>query len=509
MVGSRREYYCEPPARYVAFGKTPRFVVHLPCSPRFQKALTAIGQTGLHPITLSPPRHQAVFATDAVTLRFRSFGLEILEMTENYIRRFAVRNLWGHRHYDIPFDDDVNVIIGPNASGKTTIINIIYDSIAGNLSRLAQTHFDEVIINLRSFHGDIEHELQILRSEEALVFRLDGEQCRIPVPPLAQIRDELRYEDFPIMRYIPPSRRMVLRNLQDEIRQLVPAVWLPVSRRLPMAEDEEIERRARRRIPLESVDECLSGVIDALQRYRQSLNAELSELRRKFQWYALENILYDKQLDGDFPRLPSFLPPSADDEQSLIKAFRDVGLDNEAIMGRITEHFAAARRAYSNLNSKKPEIGAVFIIPLINRTRSIAQFAQNLENQRENLFASLHAFEDIVNSFFNEKRIQITEQGVLEVIPSRRGAEAIGWRDLSSGEKQILILLIQALLSERAPMVYVADEPELSLHVTWQEKLLKALTDLAGRCQFIVATHSPDIVAGFGKKVIDLAQIGK
>ncbi len=53
----------------------------------------------------------------------------------------------------------------------------------------------------------------------------------------------------------------------------------------------------------------------------------------------------------------------------------------------------------------------------------------------------------------------------------------------------------------------MADEPELSLHVDWQEKLLGALTQLAGRCQFIVATHSPDFASGFGDKVIDLAKL--
>ena len=49
----------------------------------------------------------------------------------------------------------------------------------------------------------------------------------------------------------------------------------------------------------------------------------------------------------------------------------------------------------------------------------------------------------------------------------------------------------------KVPSGFVADEPELSLHVTWQEKLLKSITALAGRCQVIVATHSPDIAGGF------------
>ena len=78
---------------------------------------------------------------------------------------------------------------------------------------------------------------------------------------------------------------------------------------------------------------------------------------------------------------------------------------------------------------------------------------------------------------------------------------------LSSGEKQILILLTQALLREDQPVVYVADEPELSLHVAWQEKLLKSLLELGGQVQIIVATHSPDIVGPFVDKVIDLASI--
>jgi predicted ATPase len=70
-----------------------------------------------------------------------------------------------------------------------------------------------------------------------------------------------------------------------------------------------------------------------------------------------------------------------------------------------------------------------------------------------------------------------------------------------------LILLTQALLWGKDPVVYVADEPELSLHVTWQEKLLKSVMALAARSQVIVATHSPDIAGGFPKRIIDLAKL--
>ena len=77
---------------------------------------------------------------------------------------------------------------------------------------------------------------------------------------------------------------------------------------------------------------------------------------------------------------------------------------------------------------------------------------------------------------------------------------------LSSGEKQILILLTEALLTVDEPVVYIADEPELSLHVSWQEKLLGSLVRLGGQIQVIVATHSPDIAGNFMHNVIDLGR---
>ena len=424
-------------------------------------------------------------------------------MSEHYIHRLSVKDLWGHENYDIPLREDVNIIIGPNASGKTTLINIIYNLLSANLGRLIQTRFSEVTVNLRSSTTDSERELQIIRDAESLVLRLDKEECRVMLSESARIPDGV-LPNSPVARVSPGPDRVKLRRLQRHVRQLVSAVWLPVSRRLPIAKEEGIERRRLHRRPLESVDECLSGLIEDLQHYRLSLNAGLSELRGRFQLQALQNILYDKQHDGEFPGLESFIPPSEDDKKSLLKAFRDVGLTNRKVEERIDGHFAAARSAYANLRSKKPDLGSVFIIPLINRTRSIVGFAQELEVQREELFSALHVYMSTVNAFFSDKRVEISDHGELEIRPKMRDREPIDWRDLSSGEKQILILLTQALLSERDPVIYIADEPELSLHVTWQENLLKSLTTLAGSCQFIIATHSPDIVAEFGDNVIDL-----
>lgn len=420
--------------------------------------------------------------------------------------------MWGYKSYPITFFNDVNVIIGPNASGKTTLINILYDALTANVERLCRTEFSDVSIVLKSFEGDKTKTVSVQQSSEELQISVDKDSFKLPLAPFKHFREGATLDDVRAFEFARRRRgRFELPELQQRLHGLVPAVWLPVSRRLPIADEEEMARRSLHRRPLESVDECLAGLVDQLQRYRLSLNAELSELRKDFQRHSLENILYDKQHDRTFRNPTSLVPPTEEDKQKLLQAFRDVGFVDSRMETRINEHFAVAKQAIDRLKKQAGEKLAIdfetfLILPLIARTRSIVEFAQELETKRGKLFAPLHEFESIVNSFLNEKSVKVSDRGELVITPERQQRGLLEWRHLSSGEKQILILLTQALLSARTPLVYVADEPELSLHVSWQEKLLGALTRIAGRCQFIVATHSPDIAAGFGSRVIDLAR---
>ena len=65
---------------------------------------------------------------------------------------------------------------------------------------------------------------------------------------------------------------------------------------------------------------------------------------------------------------------------------------------------------------------------------------------------------------------------------------------LSSGEKQMLIILLTVLIEDRQPYVLLMDEPEISLHVEWQQRLLELITDLNPNAQVILTTHSPAVI---------------
>jgi predicted ATP-dependent endonuclease of OLD family len=429
-------------------------------------------------------------------------------MDSYYISSLYVKGLWGYRDFTLSFNEHINIIIGPNASGKTTLINILNFTLTANVLALSQFEFKEIRVSLKAFVGPGISSIRVTQHPEFTQIEFGEIKAAMPFGAMhgvGELRDALVHSTT-LRRRMQPE----LYILREQVIRQVPVVWLPVSRRLPIADEEEAERRLLHRKPLESVDECLSDLLAGLQKYRVSLDFHLSELRKEFQKHALETILYDKQHDK-MPEVKSLKLNSQEDKQQLLQAFTDVGFLDPKIKKRIDEHFAAADEAMRMLlgRTTPPEFTNIFIFPLINRTKSMVEFAQELERKRTDLFASLRSYENVINSFVLNKEIKVDDQGKLSIMNKKRrhNKGVLEWRHLSSGEKQILILLTQALLSEREPVVYVADEPELSLHVTWQEKLMSSLVQLAGRCQFIVATHSPDIAGGFSRYIIDLSRV--
>ena len=86
--------------------------------------------------------------------------------------------------------------------------------------------------------------------------------------------------------------------------------------------------------------------------------------------------------------------------------------------------------------------------------------------------------------------------------------DILTFRQLSSGEKQILIILLTVLVQNREPYVLLMDEPEISLHIEWQQRLLDLVVDLNPNAQVIITTHSPAVIMnGWMDRVTDVEDI--
>lgn len=79
---------------------------------------------------------------------------------------------------------------------------------------------------------------------------------------------------------------------------------------------------------------------------------------------------------------------------------------------------------------------------------------------------------------------------------------------LSSGEKQVLVILLTALIQDNKASIMFMDEPEISLHFDWQKKLIGFIRELNPNAQIILATHSPAVIMeGWRNKVSEVRDL--
>ena len=115
-------------------------------------------------------------------------------------------------------------------------------------------------------------------------------------------------------------------------------------------------------------------------------------------------------------------------------------------------------------------------------------------------------FQDIIDDLFSDtgKKIIRTEN---EIRFSQIGEELYPYQ-LSSGEKQMLAILLTVLIEDNRPYVLFMDEPEVSLHVEWQKRLIDLILDLNENVQIILTTHSPAVVMnGWIDKITEVSDI--
>ncbi|MEG1564254.1 MAG: AAA family ATPase [Bacteroides sp.] len=101
-------------------------------------------------------------------------------------------------------------------------------------------------------------------------------------------------------------------------------------------------------------------------------------------------------------------------------------------------------------------------------------------------------FQDLMDELFSYTRKTIDRKR--NDIAFYQDGELLFPYKLSSGEKQMLIILLTVLVQDNAHCVLFMDEPEASLHIEWQQKLIAMIRELNPQVQIILSTHSPAVI---------------
>ncbi len=115
-------------------------------------------------------------------------------------------------------------------------------------------------------------------------------------------------------------------------------------------------------------------------------------------------------------------------------------------------------------------------------------------------------FQDLLDKLFAETSKQLVRTSN-EILFSQMGERLTPYQ-LSSGEKQMLAILLTVLIEDRQHYVLFMDEPEVSLHIDWQQRLIEMILELNPNVQIVLTTHSPAVIMnGWMDKVTEVSDI--
>lgn len=101
-------------------------------------------------------------------------------------------------------------------------------------------------------------------------------------------------------------------------------------------------------------------------------------------------------------------------------------------------------------------------------------------------------FQNIMDELFKDTNKTIDRKS--NEIQFFQNGEVLTPYQLSSGEKQMLVIMLTVLVENGEHYALLMDEPEISLHIEWQKGLLKLIRELNPNVQIILSTHSPALI---------------
>lgn len=128
------------------------------------------------------------------------------------------------------------------------------------------------------------------------------------------------------------------------------------------------------------------------------------------------------------------------------------------------------------------------------------------QQRAADISAPKRLFQDMMDDLFSETGKRIVRQSN-EILFEQDGEQLHPYQ-LSSGEKQVLVILLTVLVQDGQPSVLFMDEPEVSLHIEWQQRLIDLIRRLNPHVQIILTTHSPAVIMnGWQDAVTEVSDI--
>lgn len=434
-----------------------------------------------------------------------------------YLKHLSAKEVYSRIDIEASFNQELTVVFGDNGIGKTTMLHIIANALEGSIESFVFLPFKRIVLSFANRSGK-EKEMIIERrlKEQPLTFRIGDSE--------------------PIDFNIEESRNLISHAKRSS-----------VSRRYIRLERESVESVTKKQ---ERIRLILSGELGIehliyFPAFRSMIDAWSASSAQDvpeeylFQYRKELGITdFARELFGDFVPIisyPSVLIMEKQLEQKISDAVTQIARHNQDLLSiafsEVFEALSAVKSAESRNSEqlleeieklvtkidtflipekgkKKTDLAFSDIrqsIPKIRNhewTESIGPILEVYHNSltklidfQEKMFNPINQFISSVNRFFVDKKLELSldseSRHSIGVRYEQGDNERIG--TLSSGERQILTMLYAACFMSQQKSIVLIDEPEISLHIDWQRRLIPEMENLLKQNQLIVCTHSPVI----------------
>ena len=417
------------------------------------------------------------------------------------IESVIIENFWGDKTVTLNFNDDVNFLIGVNGSGKTTIINLIAACLNADFATLDKAQFSRIKVDFFSASEKKNDKtyIEVVKKEKSdspypnIIFNIKlPSETKVKTFRLNELEEEMffRYPHEITRQRIRMSGQLN-RDINISLQSFVNLTWLSIHRtsRSPNQEEKSFES---------SIDQKVRELSTELVKYFGVLDKQYSIETEKFQKNVFLSLI-----EGEKPvnLLKTDDLDSKKEKESLKQIFLLFKLQESDFSSKLDKHFTVFEEAKKVFEeTKEIELDMLSYILGTRRIHSIVQEWNNLNEKKTQINKPKQTFIEALNKLYQRKQLFINDKN--ELLVRTQSDKVFNLLNLSSGEKQLLIILGESLLQENKSHIYIADEPELSLHVDWQEKLVSSLKGVNPNSQIIFATHSPDIVGPHSDSVI-------
>lgn len=457
------------------------------------------------------------------------------------ILKLKVTKLYGVFNYDVEFNSDVTFIYGENGCGKTTILNITEAIITGQLYNLFDYKFNEIILYY-SHNGkktDIK-EIKISMKKNSLNVTFNEKDYKITVGDsddnnlinsyyFNKFNKEMTPElddNFDEMESIYFNRYSFLNKIKNTFNY----VYLPLNRssiydnrssiydfprsiRANMSGYTEPNRvkveKGIRQVEELVASKCLriNGTIATINdEFRNNILKSLMEVSSENSFVNnVVNFKNDKNLQNEMN----------DIKKEYIKTLLELGLlaDNEEnSMNEFFDNFIKDLYLYKYSNEVPVDLSLLSQYQEIIKIKKIINIAKESEKQKSDARSPIETFLTTINGFIesgaDNKKIAISKEGKI-YFTTKYSKENISIRYLSSGEKQLIIFFANLIFNVKSGKsgIFVVDEPEISLHLSWQREFVEKALEVNNNLQLIFATHAPEIIGKRRNKAFRLEKI--